>query len=185
MAERPFVWDATGLLYAIACGRLDWLLEAAGRGRHHVVPLKVAEELARKGMSFPDGQMEVRDLEDLDDILLLAHWQKLMGVRDEHNAGEAWVAALAQSLGGVAVVDDQKARKVIRRNKADLAVHGALWAISRGVVEGRAPGPQAYSGLCDQMLIASKNGVGGLRWPFVPGGYPGWYDEHRDELMRP
>lgn len=91
------------------------------------------------------------------------------------------MAALAQKYDAVAIIDDQAAQNVIKKH-SNIGVHGVLWAISRGVVEGRVSTPQAYNGLCDAML--ADHGVGQLRWPFTSGGYPRWYDNNRKRLKK-
>ena len=36
-SREVFVWDTTGPLHAARCGHIDWLLDAAGRGRRRVL----------------------------------------------------------------------------------------------------------------------------------------------------
>ncbi len=147
-----------------------------------MLPSGVAEELDRLGAADLAG-FEVVDIEEMEDLMILVDWQQRLGTAsDGRDGGEAWVAALAQVMGGVAIIDDAQARDVIKRY-SEVAVHGVLWAISRGVVEGRAPGPQAYSGLCDQMLGAHERAeLGSLRWPFNKGGYVRWFERNKAEL---
>ena len=59
MSREMFIWDTTGPLHASRCDHLDWLLDAAGKDRRHVVPPKVAEELADKGWPVSSPQLEV------------------------------------------------------------------------------------------------------------------------------
>ncbi|QPL05814.1 MULTISPECIES: hypothetical protein [Actinomyces] len=158
------------------------MLDAAGVQRQHVLPSGVAEELDRLGVRDLAG-FDVVDIEELEGLTILADWQQRLGTAsDGRDGGEAWVAALAQMMGGVAIIDDRQAHAVIERY-SELAVHGVLWAISRGVVEGRAPGPHAYSGLCDQMLGARERvEPGSLRWPFDMGGYVRWFERNKAVL---
>lgn len=182
MSEDLFVWDTTGLLYAQACDRLDGLLDAAGLERRHLVPSVVMKELHRLGRSPSHERLEVGDLGELNEISTLAEWMMRLGSTgpDGRDSGEAWVAALAEVRSAVAIIDDRRARQVIRAHSPDLEVHGVLWAISRGVVEGRVTTPQAYSGLCDRMLSAHEGtDFGALRWPFSAGGYAEWYEAER------
>lgn len=181
MPKSTFVWDTTGLLHAGACDRVDVLLDAAGPLRQHIVPAGVAMELTRIGHRPSDERLQVLDLSESEEIATLSKWMILLGSSvDGKNSGEAWVAAVAESQNAVAIIDDQQARRVIQQHSQDLEVHGVLWAISRGVVEERVQDPQAYTGLCDQMLNAYRgNCFSELRWPFGVGGYPEWYAKER------
>jgi hypothetical protein len=179
------VWDTTGPLHAARCGHIDWLLEAAGGNRQHLVPEKVVDELALKGCPVDTTLFEIVLLGDssdqaqaLADLHDLARWESRLGsdILSGHNAGEAWVATVARKLGATAIIDDRSARSVVRRQGVE--VHGVLWAISRGVVEERVSTPNAYSGLCDAMLDT------GIRWPFTKGGFPQWYASHKALLCQ-
>ncbi|MDO4242228.1 MAG: hypothetical protein Q4C85_00430 [Actinomyces sp.] len=194
MSEDTFVWDTTGPLHASKVGHLDWLLDAAGRQRRHVIPSKVAEEMGGHGYPADAQQLDIEEL-GFEDLPLLVLWQQLLG-SDEGagiNEGEAWVVTLAQRMRAVAIVDDAEALKVIRRTGAvnvsggaqsqdAVTAHGVLWAISRGVVEKRVSGPSAYSGLCDRMM-AEEEGLSAIRWPFRQGGYPRWYKANEKDLV--
>lgn len=183
MNHDMFVWDTTGPLHATACEHADWLIEASGRRRHHVIPSKVSQEMADHGFPADEELFKIDELETIEDLVNLARWQDRLGSNEPpgHDEGEAWVAALAQKYDAVAIIDDQAAQNVIKKH-SNIGVHGVLWAISRGVVEGRVSTPQAYNGLCDAML--ADHGVGQLRWPFTSGGYPRWYDNNRKRLKK-
>lgn len=183
MSCDVFVWDTTGPLHAAACGHADWLIEASGRQRRHVIPSKVSQEMAGHGFPADEELFEIGELETIEDLVNLAQWQDRLGSSESpsRDEGEAWVAALAQKHDAVAIIDDQAAQSVIKHHST-IDVHGVLWAISRGVVEERASTPQAYSGLCDAML--ADHGVGQLRWPFTSGGYAHWYNKNRKILKR-
>ncbi|QWW19794.1 hypothetical protein I6B53_01275 [Schaalia sp. 19OD2882] len=93
-----------------------------------------------------------------------------------------WVTATAQTEDAVAIVDDREAQRVIKTWTPKLEVHGVLWAISRGVQEGRVESAQAYSGLCDQMLKAHEGDeFSALRRPIRPGGFFAWYQQACDD----
>lgn len=179
MSGEVFVWDTTGPLHASRVGHLDWLLEAAGPERRHMIPSKVAEEMSKHGYPADTERLEVHELGELEDLLVLARWQERLGADEETglNEGEAWVATLAERTQAVAVIDDRHACEVIQR-AGGVEVHGVLWAISLGVLEKRAPGPSAYSGLCDQMM-SPGDGIPGIRWPIKSGGYPAWFEKNR------
>lgn len=185
MNEPIFVWDTTGLLYAQACDRLDALIDAVGRERRHLVPSGVMNELQRLGHTPSHESLEICDPEEIQEFSVLAEWMARFGssVPDGRDSGEAWAAAVAELRDAVAIIDDAKARQIIRKTAPDLKVAGVLWAISRGVKEGRAQTPQAYSGLCDQMLQAhtQHENLQPLRWPFQAGGYAAWYEKEEQK----
>ena len=172
---KPFVWDTTGPLHASRCDRTSVLLEAAGSREHCVTPA-VAEELARLEHPVDPQYFSVVDLATIEELVSLVIWQSRLGSKSDlgHHLGEAEVATVAEIHVMTAIIDDRKARDVARRYGLD--AHGVLWAISRAPVEGRVASPSAFSGLCDQMLST------GIRWSIGPGGYPRWFEEHREEL---
>lgn len=188
------VWDTTGPVYASACGHLAWLLDAAGTEKRHLIPSVVAEEMSALGVPLPadaDGGVEIIDCEaftELEDFAALAAWMEVLGTDLEagHNVGEAFTAFIAaREEHSVAIVDDRDATSAIRsRRDSAVEVRGVLWAISRGVFEDRAAGPNAYSGLCDAMLNAQKGTLRPLRWPCERGGYPTWFEKNRAALAR-
>ena len=194
---QVMVWDTTGPAYALACGQLGWLFEAAGPACRHVLPSIVVEEMAELGVSLDDSTAslcEIFDcnaLDSLEDVVALARWMEILGTDlvEGHNAGEAFVALIAsRETGSAAIVDDRKAVEAINNEvaRAETAesrlAHGVLWAISRGVIEGRASTPSAYSGLCDAMLRADQGRLGVLRWPIQVGEYPSWFEQNRKRL---
>lgn len=189
---RVFVWDTTGPAYAWFCDCCDWLLDAAGtEDRRHILPSVVVDELRELGTGEWEGSgFDVVDCDaftELDDILELNAWCERLGTDLEqgHHVGEAFVALIAsRKEGAVAIIDDRDATKVVSKSDGP-PVHGVLWAISRGVIEGRKSSPSSYSGLVDAMLsVEPTQDLSPLRWPLQRGGYNSWFDKNEKKLRR-
>lgn len=183
-----FVWDATGPLYAGAADRLDALVEAAGVDRQQVVPRVVLSELERHQIADVDRYFTIEDNEFEDSIEDLHYFNKLLqalggDVTSGYDLGEVYVVYSSRRYkNSVAIIDDARARRVLRKNFSQVNAKGVLWAISQGVIEGRVEGPEAYRGLCDSLLRAKVPEGGALRWPFELGGYAEWFWSNEEKL---
>lgn len=185
---RVFVWDTTGPLHAARCARSDVLHDAAGPRRRHVVTDQVVDELVRKGFAAP-AWAETCTIDTLEGLIAFGLWSTRVetNLSTGHNVGEAATLAWAELNSATAIVDDKDASRVAKRYRAELSaepavgadwcVHGTLWAVAREVVDGRKDSPKACAGFCDQMLGT------GINWPFDPGGYPAWFERHRNILF--
>lgn len=189
-----FIWDTTGPLYATLSENLDWLLDAAGPERTHALPTKVEEEISHLAGDVCTERFHSLNCEEVDtieDFVELNEWFKVLGADPKasgRNVGEAFVAFFAsKDPESVAVIDDSSAVTSIGKTGKRVSVHGVLWAISQGVVEGRVPSPNAYSGLVESMLsVKPRDGMGPLRWPrsLKQGGFAAWYTENEKALRK-
>lgn len=186
---RVFVWDTTGPLHAARCSRSDVLHDAAGPRRRHVVTDQVVNELVLKGFAAP-AWAETCTIDSLEGLIAFGLWSTRVetNLSTGHNVGEAATLAWAELNSATAIIDDKDASRVAKRYRAQLlgdpaivdanwCVHGTLWAVAREVVDERKDSPKACAGFCDQMLGT------GINWPFGPGGYPAWFERHRDTLF--
>lgn len=193
MVPSALCWDATPLMYSVAAHCGTWLRDAAGSEREHVSTSVVRGELQDAHIAPPEWVSFLAEEEqpwNLDYAVRFATWCMALGANlDEgHNVGEASVAALAETLGVIAVVDDRDALTTIRESlqpkNADWCAHGSLWAISRLPLKATPANPNAVTGLCDAMLRAhtSAPSLGPLRWPFPPSGYNDWFKQNQAAL---
>ncbi|MGF1651717.1 MAG: hypothetical protein ACFCUP_00150 [Actinomycetales bacterium] len=159
-------WDATALVHAVACDRLDVLGDlAAGpveESWRNVTTTAVWSEV--RDADRPPGWLEVVHVDDLPELQALFRWQARLssGVRD---LGETTVPAWADVHGATAIIDDTQARRVAARHGA--AVHGSLWVVAQAVRAGRCSATSA-SAFVDVM------GRSGFRLPFPTGDFVEW-----------
>lgn len=162
-----YVWDASSLHHVAKAGRLDLLGMYVGSVDHspsvHKLTDVVADELARYGLDIPDW-CSVVTLESIDDVVAFGQWTTLLADGDR-GLGEASVAAVVQTSGGTAVVDDGPAKAVITRN--GLPAHGSVWMLCQAV-KARRVDVASVSALCDASIGT------GARLPFGRFGFRQW-----------
>lgn len=159
------VWDASALHHFGKADRLDVLgaiVTAASTWSHYVTDI-VAEELENHGLARPTW-CELVSATELADITAFAAWTQLMsdGI---HDLGEAATASWACSYEHVAIIDDDAAKKVARRNGC--RAHGSVWLLCTCIALGLVDRASA-SNLVDAATAA------GARYPFDRGGLVAW-----------
>jgi predicted nucleic acid-binding protein len=167
------VWDASCLFYAARADRLDVLADYAA-GPHgsrwcNVTTQAVVDELSGHGLAVGAlSWLDVVHVDGLGELTSLLAWMERHGA-GEHHRGEATVCAWADAHGATAVLDDRNARKVAATY--GLAVHGSLWVLAQGVVNGRASLASAANFV--DILLAE-----GARYGLEKGEFPAWCREN-------
>jgi len=163
-------WDASALLHASRSDRLDVLLfqvDAVAPNSGHVTTAAVAQEVARRGGTLP-SRIEIVHVDGLEELTELVVWLDVLG-SGEHNRGEATICAWASVNGAIVVMDDAEAVRVARGR--GLQVLRTLGVCAEAVQRG-AETLAAASAMLDAMM------ADGARYPFGPGGFPGWFERN-------
>jgi predicted nucleic acid-binding protein len=170
MTEQPLIFDTGPLSHFAKEGWLG-ILKAIAGPRPVLIPDVVAEEI-QVGAAVDDRLRQIheqpwigtRELVSDDEISYFAHFSALLVCKDR-NRGEAGVLALAQSIGGVAVLDDRVARRAAA--SAGVDVTGTLALLCEAIRSGLLT-VRLVSALADDLLH------GDYRLPFKPGGFEKW-----------
>jgi len=150
------VFNATPLIYLAKAG-LSWIFEAAGGGMFSTPA--VYSEVVERGKGL--GRVDARVLEDLfgEKILVVRAPKKTIlrriraaaaeSIGAPLHAGEAEVLALAEELGGVAVIDEKPAREV--GGALGIEVRGSAYLVGL-MVRARKMGRRQAIQAIDKMI---------------------------------
>jgi len=108
--------------------------------------------------------IERRELVQPEEIIAFTKFSKFL-VRDGRNRGETGVPALACTVGGIAIVDDNVARRVAREH--GIPVRGTLGLLVDAIRDELLT-VALVSVLADDLLASQ------YRLPFGRGGFAGW-----------
>lgn len=168
---RNVAWDASALLHASRCDRLDVLMSDASAvvaGARHVTTRAVQQEVQAHGGALP-ARVEIVPVDGLLELAALVGWLSRLG-SGIHHRGEATVCAWAEVNDALVIMDDGSARSTARTH--GLQVHGTLWICGRALCTG-VETAAAVTGLVDAMA------TDGARYPFGPGGFVAWWTSQR------
>lgn len=166
-SPHAYVWDASALHHPAKAGNLDLLGSfVKGAPEHpwsHYVTDVVAVELARYGLDLPEWTTLV-ELNTVDLVTSYAAWTSRLAAGSV-GLGESSVATWAEARAEIAIVDDDPAKKVMRRS--GVRAHGSAWLLSRAVNLGLVDAT-SVSSFFDASLAAGQ-------WlPFERFGYRSW-----------
>lgn len=169
-STEVLVFDTSPLVHF---ARQNWLgvLKAVVGERTALIPDVVAEELAecasrdhRVEAALTADWVERRELRTAAEISAFARYASLL-VRGNRNRGEAGVLALAQTAGGVAVIDDGAGRNAAKSYGVPLRPTLALLCEA---IRGGLLTVELVAALADDLLASQ------YRLPFQPGGFSRW-----------
>ncbi|GAA4672539.1 DUF3368 domain-containing protein [Phytohabitans rumicis] len=134
------VFDTTCLSHFARADRLDVLGDLLADAESFV-PHVVREEIRDGSSVYPEltqilsvEWLRIVSLDTLDRLRLFAIWSGRVGA-GTRNLGEASVLAVAEELGGVALIDERDATRVGRKHGID--VHGTIWLLARACHNGK------------------------------------------------
>lgn len=140
VGARRLVFDTTGLSHFTRADRLDVLGDLVA-GTESLVTQVVREEIRDGGNDYPElaqilevEWLRVVALDSLDRLRRFALWTGRIGA-GTRDLGEASVLAVAEELGGTAVIDDQRAARVGRAHGVE--VHGTIWLLAGACRDGK------------------------------------------------
>jgi predicted nucleic acid-binding protein len=161
--------DATALSHFARAGQLG-VLEAVTRPWvRRVTTQAVSSELANGPEVVVDAfraaaWIEVVPVDDLAELRAVIRFANMLSA-GERDLGEATVLGWSQVNGAVALVDEDTARQVGRREGVE--VHGSLWFLHDGVVRLSLTEGEAAV-VVDRLRLAGMylpcDGAGFMRW---------------------
>ncbi len=170
MPPDVLVFD-TGPLSHFA--RQSWLgvLKAVVGKRRAIMPDVVVEEI-KQGAASDSRLRQVldatwidrRELRSDEELAAFAKFSALL-VKDRRNRGEAAVLALAETIHGIAVIDDGAGRKAAEDHGVELRPTLALLCEA---IRSELLTVSLVSALADDLLVSS------YRLPFGPGEFAQW-----------
>lgn len=167
---HTLVFDTGPLSHFARIQSLDVLKEVVG-DRRAVVPQAVVEEL-RRGLGrgyrlaavLDADWIEQRDTQSDEELGAFAEFASRLMSRDR-NVGDAAVLALAKTLPGRAVIDDNVAHRI--GTAAGVTCTRTLALLCEGIRTGLLT-VDAVSDLADKLIATT------YRLPFGPGGFADW-----------
>lgn len=170
------VFDNTVLSHFARAGRLEALEHITGNYRR-ITLAQVAKELMDGVRLYPAlaravaiDWVETIELVELEEVVAFARYKSELGGGPDRNNGEAAVLAWVAVHGGVAVIDEQAATGLAKRDR--LRVHGTLWLIANGVRAGdlaRADAERMVDDLAASDMSLPVDGAGFLTWAYIEG----------------
>jgi predicted nucleic acid-binding protein len=129
----PIVFDASPL-NCFATGQKLHVLRALVADRSPHSTNAVMDELQAGPAAEADfSWVSVQAVDHLDELRAFMRYAEIMGSGRRH-LGEATVLAWAEVHGGIAIIDDQAAKKAAKRQ--GVRCHGSLWLILEGFKAG-------------------------------------------------
>ncbi len=173
-SPQTLVFDAGPLSHFARAGLLDALQLVVGQ-RRAVMPTAVQNELSdgtrlhsRIQNVLDADWIESRELESAREVASFSKYAERL-VAGNRNVGEAAALALAETLPGIAVIDDAAAYKIASEQGVHVTRTLALLcqAINQGVLT-----VQGVSTIADELLATE------YRLPFRKGDFELWAIEH-------
>ncbi|PSK96521.1 putative nucleic acid-binding protein [Murinocardiopsis flavida] len=166
------IFDASPLLHAARADRLD-VLGSLVDGRECVTTQAVMDEIRRNSQEAHTAVAEekwvtVVPSDSLPFLVEFSKWAQRMGLKDDHNIGEATLCAYASLHGGTVVMDDRDARRVARQYGVRL--QGTLGLLAESCSRGHCTKTGA-SALVDALSAS------GMRLPFTRGEFVSWCEQ--------
>lgn len=109
--------------------------------------------------------LRVGHVDALGELRILGEYMRVLG-SGRRDMGEATVLTWAEAHGGIAIVDDQAAKKAAGRR--GVSCHGTLWLI---VTEGYLAGRLDEAAACDLVDVLAE---GNARFPCRGKGLFAW-----------
>lgn len=170
----PLVFDTTCLSHFARADRLDVLHDLLVGYECHTT--QVVREEIRSGLTaYPRLRdaleldwLHVARMDGLAEIGRFVVWAQRVGAGERH-LGEASVLAVAQTLGGTAIIDERHAVEVGRAHGID--VHGTLWLLATACLTGKLTEAAACNTV--DSLAAT-----GMRLPCTGSSFPGFSRRH-------
>lgn len=125
----PLVFDASPLNCFAAGHRLHVLRALVADRSPHVTNAVMDELRAGPAAEADFSWLSVEAVDHLDELRAFIRYAQIMGAGRRH-LGEATALAWAEVHGGIAIVDDEAAKKAARRQ--GVRCHGSLWLILEG-----------------------------------------------------
>lgn len=174
METPPLVFDTGPLSHFAKAGWLGVLKAVAGNSRA-VIPDAVVAELETGSRTDPRLQA-ILDADWIEHHVLTTDTEARAFTRfssalasGKRNLGEAAVLALAETLPGVAVIDDAAGRKAAQAH--GIPLRPTLTLLCDALREGLLT-LSLVSALADDLLATN------YRLPFKPGGFETWANEN-------
>ena len=139
------IFDSTPLIYLCKVG-LDWIFKELGT--ECIIPDSVYDEVIRKGMQRGDADALIADKLVKNGVIQVQHAaniDNLAALNMELHQGEIEVLCLAETMNGIAIVDDDVARTA--GGILEIEVHGTIYLIFLMVKRGKLPKDDAKAKL--------------------------------------
>ncbi len=132
-ATRPIIFDASPLNCFAAARRLHVLRDLVVTYEPFTTNAVLDELRAGPSHEFDFNWLTVEPVDHLAELRAFMAYVEVMGAGRRH-LGEATVLAWAEVHGGLAIIDDQAAKKAAKRR--GVPCHGSLWLIVQGYKDG-------------------------------------------------